>query len=234
MKLYFAGDIVLMIDRAQNKKSHSHYAIQIIYKKSPLSVQSINPLTCTIINSNVDHFFQINDLCVSLLINPQSPVGNYFTSLLKGKDVLEINQPYHEKLLTLFDPEITEEAVNSFLINFRQHYVKDMIIDDRISDVLDYIEEREGLDINISLLSAMSYLSSTRFTHLFKEEVGTSVMKYIKWVRMVYALKYIIYDHKSISDGAYKYGFSDSAHFSRSFNKYFGINLKKILTIKNN
>ena len=59
------------------------------------------------------------------------------------------------------------------------------------------------------------FLSKSRIRHLFKEEMGISLMNYITWKRLIHASKSLVISQENITDTAYLYGFSDSSHFSR-------------------
>jgi len=65
-------------------------------------------------------------------------------------------------------------------------------------------------------------LSASRFSHLFKESVSVPYQRYVLWQRLLFALRELR-DGVQLTDVAHSAGFSDSAHFSRTFRKMFGM-----------
>ncbi len=100
--------------------------------------------------------------------------------------------------------------------------------DPRIVRAIQGIKTHKGMGVNIKSLAEDSLLSESRFTHLFKDEVGISVMRFAGWIRLHSLLLDFLSSDMSITEAAYNYGFTDSAHFSRTFKSYFGVGLKKI------
>lgn len=101
-------------------------------------------------------------------------------------------------------------------------------LDERISDSLDWVKQHlTEQTITVEQLSGTVYLSSSRFMHLFSEEIGIPVRKYILWQRLKQALL-IMAQGRSITEAAHEAGFTDSSHMNRSFNAMFGITPSKI------
>jgi AraC-like DNA-binding protein len=63
--------------------------------------------------------------------------------------------------------------------------------------------------------------------HLFSEQVGIPVRKFILWQRLKYALL-MLADGSAITKAAHAAGFTDSAHMNRTFNAMFGIGPSEI------
>jgi AraC-like DNA-binding protein len=65
-------------------------------------------------------------------------------------------------------------------------------------------------------------LSSGRARHLFVEQTGLPFRTYLLWLKIVRAVE-LFSDGKSLTEAAHEAGFADSAHFSRTFRRMFGI-----------
>lgn len=65
-------------------------------------------------------------------------------------------------------------------------------------------------------------LSPSRFRHVFRREIGMSAQSYVVWLRIYEACAALARD-ASLSDAAYHAGFSDAAHFTRTFRRTFGL-----------
>jgi AraC-like DNA-binding protein len=94
--------------------------------------------------------------------------------------------------------------------------------DARILLSLDLIRRRMGERIPLGEIASAVHLSPDRFRHLFMEETGVAFRPYLQWQRLECSLAAFVAG-KSLTDAAYAGGFADSAHFSRTFRKMFGI-----------
>lgn len=65
-------------------------------------------------------------------------------------------------------------------------------------------------------------MSPDRFRHLFMAETGVTFRAYLLWLRLECALTSYVAG-SSLTDAAHTGGFADSAHFSRTFRRMFGI-----------
>lgn len=104
-------------------------------------------------------------------------------------------------------------------------------IDDRIQKALKMIQRLPVKKISTSEIAAHVCLSESRLLHLFKEQVGIPVRRYLLWRRLNEAVKQILND-MSLTDAAHEVGFSDSAHLSRTFRSMFGVTISDILKNK--
>ncbi|TFV92899.1 helix-turn-helix domain-containing protein, partial [Oxalobacteraceae bacterium OM1] len=65
-------------------------------------------------------------------------------------------------------------------------------------------------------------LSPERFRHLFLEETGIRFRPYVLWLRLETAVASYAAG-SSLTEASHAAGFADSAHFSRTFKRMFGI-----------
>ena len=71
-------------------------------------------------------------------------------------------------------------------------------------------------------MAALVHLSPTRFSHWFVEQTGLPLRSYAKWLRLTQALQHLA-KGGLLTEAAHEAGFSDSAHFSRTFRALLGI-----------
>ncbi len=83
------------------------------------------------------------------------------------------------------------------------------------------IRELELKKISTKLIAEAICLSESRLIHLFKEQVGIPIRRYLLWLRLIEAVKSVL-DGYSLLDAAHNAGFADYAHLSRTFKKMFG------------
>lgn len=94
--------------------------------------------------------------------------------------------------------------------------------DVRIARAVELIRERLGEKMSLKSIAAAVHLSQDRFRHLFIEETGVGFRPYVLWLRLECALAAYVAGG-TLTEAAYAGGFADSAHFSRTFKRMFGI-----------
>lgn len=94
-------------------------------------------------------------------------------------------------------------------------------LDERITATLNHIREGIAGSISAATLASSVHLSEHRFLHLFKEQMGVPLRQYVLWQRLAAATRAFI-EGRSSKEAAYEAGFSDPAHFSRTFTQMFG------------
>jgi AraC-like DNA-binding protein len=95
-------------------------------------------------------------------------------------------------------------------------------MDGRISSALNFLRESPHLYGSIESLADKVHLSPSRLAHLFKDEVGVPIRRYVLWMKMRRALDLAIAGD-SLTTAALSAGFADSAHLSRTVRSMMGI-----------
>ncbi|AYM99255.1 helix-turn-helix domain-containing protein [Chryseobacterium sp. 3008163] len=84
----------------------------------------------------------------------------------------------------------------------------------------------------LSDLSHIASMSETKLKQLFKQTFGDSIYNYYQKARMEEAAFLLKQARHSVSEVGYELGFSNLSHFSRLFEKHYGITPKKFSTSK--
>jgi AraC-like DNA-binding protein len=92
----------------------------------------------------------------------------------------------------------------------------------RIQKVIHQIHEYRHCKISHDKLASTLAISKSHLSHLFRQETGVALRRYKLWQRTIEGT-HLILQGKSITDASLQSGFSDTAHFSRSFKQQFGI-----------
>lgn len=93
--------------------------------------------------------------------------------------------------------------------------------------IVDYIEAHLDTKITPSELAKLVGMSEAVFSRKFKLKVGKSPMRFVKEVRLEAATKHVLGGVMGFSEIAVACGFSDQAHFSRSFKAHHGVSPKQ-------
>lgn len=94
-------------------------------------------------------------------------------------------------------------------------------MDERIIRLLEILKQKWNEPLKIEDLSASIFLSPGRLIHLFTEQVGIPIRKYMLWAKLLVAVQHLI-EGNNMTDSALEAGFSDAPHFNRTFKRMFG------------
>ncbi len=75
----------------------------------------------------------------------------------------------------------------------------------------------------MTVLKSSINLSESRLSHMFKEEMGISLKKYLVWCRLKRAFQGVVEGRVNMYHAALESGFYDQAHLSRAFKQLLGI-----------
>ena len=88
-------------------------------------------------------------------------------------------------------------------------------LDPRIAAVLEHLRKTPSPPPSIGDLARIAYLSESRLQHVFREQVGVPIRRYLLWHRYLTALS-LLADGSPVTDAAHAAGFADGAHLSRT------------------
>jgi transcriptional regulator GlxA family with amidase domain len=95
-------------------------------------------------------------------------------------------------------------------------------VDHRIQQILRQIENDISQQLVIGDLAASVGLSVSRLQHLFKKEVGISIVKYVNNLRLQKARKLLETSYLHVKEIRIKVGATHEAHFLEDFKQKFG------------
>jgi AraC-like DNA-binding protein len=103
-------------------------------------------------------------------------------------------------------------------------------IDYRVKRVLRDLPNRlaEAEAVSLDAVAASVRLSPSRFLHLFTTSVGVPLRPYVLWLRLQCGASELARG-KSVADASYAAGFSDAAHFTRTFRRMIGATPRQVL-----
>lgn len=93
--------------------------------------------------------------------------------------------------------------------------------DERIRDILAFIEKNYRKQISLEEIAKQQYLSLYYLSRYFKQEVGVSFSQYVKQVRLKAAVHELLYTEYTIIQVALNSGFSNAKAFNKAFKETY-------------
>ncbi len=235
---------VLYLGDSFDPQMHSHHAVQCcIALEGMLRIRwegedGWQSCQAAVIGSNVPHSITNPDgpLCLVYL----EKASNSYRSILDYHCVsagcttratpLILDKPVSrtlcETLLTAMSSELWSDRANELkracLKLFHDQISEPQPLDHRISLLLNNLHEQPGRSFSGVELADLACLSESRMQHLFKQQIGIPIRRYILWVRLRHVLELALAG-ATLTTASHESGFSDSAHFTRTFKAMYGI-----------
>ena len=213
---------------------HQHHAIKIV-----VVVEGSVGITGTcgewrmsrgvIVRPDVVHSYNGNGAVAAMIfVDPESAEGVWLKASLRD-DITIVPEARIEKCeaaLRMFLEQPLETLEVGTLIRHCVHALcagapRTRRLDERLTRVLAAIRESEELRMSIEDAAALAFLSPTRFSHLFKQQVGLPFRRYMLWRKLTRAML-MIGRERTIATAAHAADFADAAHLTRTFYMMFG------------
>lgn len=214
---------------------HAHHAIQ-----ATLALEGVFDLhvadravagPVAVVAADVRHAFEPKGLIALLFIEPESPAGRALAATTLADRPVAAVAP--ERLgdlpariaANLRAPHRNDEALRDLgrgLTNRLAGDIEPPAPDARVQAIIAWAGERLDRRLGASEAAAAVGLSADRMSHLFVEQTGLAFRTYVLWLRMTRAVEAYA-SGASLTEAAHGAGFADSAHFSRTFRRMFGV-----------
>lgn len=238
-RLFLWNGKALYVGQGLESTLHQHHAVQIgISLAQPFNVRchladGYMPVQGFIANPNMPHQIDAADTpSIFLWLEATSEIAR----TLYHRPSTQCLQPVpaeHCQLIQTLLRSLQEANWNcsaaDVMLNNILHSVSPM---DAVSPALDErvrvaVERLQQSDLpqqirSIEQLAGGVHLSPSRLRHLFQDQLGISIQRYLLWQRLLVALKNMT-EGVSLTQAAYTAGFADAAHMTRTFRKMFGI-----------
>ncbi len=242
---YFWAGHILFLGRCRAAiDEHTHYSLQIIINREGLfqfRSEGSSLVECggAIIRSGVPH--QVLSSCddvhsyIHLWIDQESGVAKAIAREHLGEDNVKIlDGDLLENLRGCIDTPgnylgSCKEALDVYgkIISELDGYPKhaEETVDPRVTKITELLKEEYIVKkVVVADLARHACLSESRLMHLFKEQLGMPIRRYVLWMRLMTALQFAA-QGESLTEAAHSAGFSDSPHLCRTFRKMYGIRL---------
>lgn len=233
-KIYWDKDKISIFTNQFEAVEHKHWALQLFLAleddlKVSLSGKSLKG-QFIIVNRNVNHSFSSEShLHLSVIIEPTSDIAVQLSTLMGENEAIVFDNKKIEELkelaYSLFHDEVEIEKYQKLmtaLYSFLGIYVKKSIYDDRIRDLLKNIETCACNEHTIASFAENVFLSPSRLSHLFKEQVGMPLKSYLQFHQIQKAFLAIL-NGKSITEAAMLANFDSPSHLAAVTKKLTGM-----------
>lgn len=215
---------------------HQHYALQLSFAlDESLKIETENGIQTSdkaiLLSPQLKHRILSQGQHLHLLFNPAHPIGHFWSALAQSP-LMEVEHKAIELIILCTEKmeywSIQWEQLNSLLRSYTC-FCEDALHngDLRINQALAYLDKNRERIVSLEEIAEQVHLSPSRFLHLFKIQTGISYRRAQNWNRLQLALESGM--QGNLTEMAHAAGFSDSAHFSRSFKENFGFSPKEVL-----
>ena len=129
-------------------------------------------------------------------------------------------------LLIILELYVYTQKIKKFVtINFNPIEKGKQTSMDEWSLIQNYMAEHfPNSELKLDLIQKDTGIAKTKISELIKKKTGLSVKQYINQIRIHEATQHLKSDNFSISEVAYRVGFSNVSHFNRVFKELIGKN----------
>lgn len=211
--------------------AHAHHAVQILLADSPQWVWTRPAGRRTyvglVLGADVEHRIEPTTAPVTMIyVEPHSAVGRPLQYVLDQGGLLPLEPAKVDAARRALGDKPDERNVAAFVSLIAGPAAANpaaaSVGDPRIQRLLDTLPEGLPDRLSASHLAERIGLSESRFLHCFTAHTGLPLRPYLRWRRLLTAMSRIMSGH-SLTDAAVAAGFSDAAHFTRTFRRHFGI-----------
>lgn len=214
---------------------HAHHAYQMVVSADRPSklAHDGGPWQyheAAIVRADEPHAFDGDGILgAMLLIDPESREGRWLKQSVREpiQSMPAARIPEARQAVQRFWDEPTDaqgatEFVDYIVRQFCVGIMPQHTLDERVVTAIESIQQLDTRVISLEEIAGKVFLSPSRFAHLFSDEVGIPFRRFLLWRRLTRAIL-LVSRGATLSRAAHGAGFSDAAHFTRTFYQMFGI-----------
>jgi AraC family transcriptional regulator len=217
---------------------HVHHAVQITLPFPGGHVHFQGPsgnwtrYAAALVAADQSHAFEARAQHVAqIFVDPESQDGRHLQRRYHKEGIVPLPLDMLERPIESLATAYRRRASDAALIALARAAVGALsdaipepraLPDARIERALELMRKRLGDAIPLSAMAAAVHLSPDHFRHLFIKETGVGFRAYLLWQRLECSLAAYVAG-ETLTEAAHTGGFADSAHFSRTFRRMFGL-----------
>lgn len=235
--IFWCGGSVWIGKVSEETGFHEHHSIQVTLALSGDAVHFRTPegswtsYAAAVVTAHQSHAFKAPGQLVALIFaEPESLEGRRlrerFPNGIAPLDT-DVLAEQAGQLATVYAEGAADEeiiacarAVTAKLASMQPSSARPL--DKRIERAINIVRERLGEAVMMAEVADAVHLSPERFRHLFLQETGIRFRPYVLWLRLETAVA-LYAAGSNLTEASHAAGFADSAHFSRTFKRMFGV-----------
>lgn len=232
-KIYWDKDKISILTNQIEAVKHKHWAIQVflsIEKDLELYISGkLVKCKCVVVNKNVYHSFSTEGrMHFSIIIEPTSNIAKQLENLMNDEGYCVFDTPNITEVQELVLQLVSSDELNVYCHLIEKLYYclglskQNEVYDNRIKELLQHIEYCSCDVHTISSFADKVALSSSRLSHLFREQVGMPLKNYIQFHQIQKAFLAVL-NGKNITEAALLANFDTPSHFAAVTKKMIGM-----------
>lgn len=232
-KIYWQEDKIGLITNHLDAATHSHWMLQLFIGIEATVDITVNnkfiQCNCIVVDKNIPHSFSAGKkVYYSAIIEPTSAYAKQLTARMNHDGYWICDKHNIEELKQQGMSLIQQSSVAQYLkfVEILNHYLnistKPKQYDDRIATLLQLLDTCNCNNHTISNFADKVALSSSRLSHLFKEQIGIPLKSYILLHQMERAFQELL-TGKSVTEAALSAGFDSPSHFAGTVKRMMGM-----------
>lgn len=214
---------------------HAHHAIQVTIAMGGHTRLVAGDLdlqgNAIAVAPDAVHVFEARGLMAHLFIEPESRSGRAIArALFDGAALVRIPTAmlgdFAERIAASFLNRVRDDdalaGLGRALVSRMAGGAAGDAPDLRVRKMIAAASQRLSGPVSLTDFAGTGGLSASRLRHLFVEQTGLPFRTYLLWLRLTRALARMAAG-APLTHAAHDAGFADSAHFSRTFKRMFGI-----------
>ncbi len=240
-RIYWDRDKIAMLTDNTESVAHKHGMLQFFLcmdeEMEILVAQEKLRCTAMIVNKNVKHAFKTqNKLHLTIVFEPTSIIGMGLSKMLNDRDYYLLNESECAILQEAAKNMVAEYNKKTYQLFLQEiHHLckvdcRQTILDERIISLMRLLDNCNCEEHIIEKYAKEVNLSTSRLSHLFREQVGIPLKSYLTLHQMECAF-FALLNGENITNAAMRAGFDSASHFAATVKKNMGLPAGR--TIKN-
>lgn len=214
--------------------SHAHHAIQVTVLLDGRMVIGMHEAEFSgpiiAVDADAEHSLALDGAAALLFIDPESGLGRAVKAdLLCGRQLASVAPDRFACGVDELRSAWRDERPAADLKPLGRRLVEGLAgeghtapTDPRVASLIEGLADRLDGPLSLSDAARHVHLSPSRLRHLFVEQTGLPFKSYVLWRRLMRAVE-MVAQGAPLTEAAHAAGFSDSAHFSRTCRRTFGL-----------
>jgi AraC-like DNA-binding protein len=234
-RIFLDAGWILYVGPGSSADLHEHHAVQFVWAHDStfeLTLDHTLHRKAALIPANTPHTLMAVDRTIALLlVDPNGGRGVALERVARSDVGAELSAKLTSAVFPT--PDITALEARTWCNAVLQSLgasTSQMDLSSVSRRAIAYVERTIDGVPRVADAAAAVRLSATRLTHIFSNEVGIPFRRFVLWTRIKRAVD-VFQAGNDLSTSAIAAGFSDAAHFNRTFRAMFGLSPSLVLPL---